>query len=893
MSTFFNFKQHINVLISVFLCFTTFAQSDSLPKPEVSHHSHRIRSGVALGGLGTGSIELRKDGNFYNWSIFNNYPSGTGPILDLPVKPFSNDHNSFLFFLVRYKEEGKQPKIKLLQHSDGIDQGGLLNESPIYYFPWLTPIEKIEYSARFPFVNMEFSDNEMPFMISLETFSPFIPHNPDDSSIPVVYFNFSITSKIDTPLEVEIIATQRNLVAFDKGKKFFKTEIHKKDGYTFFKHDVGGVPTNHDTYGHMGLGAFGEQEVSYYTGWAHRHPFMEKLLIASKLDNIDDTKNRNKTAPDGTQIAFTGEDNNQILKSSIAITKTVVSGKPVNAEFFMSWHFPNAYGAVNGKRNKKKNTLLPGDKGYEIALKQTKIVGKYYENNFKDVEQVNSYITKNKKSLYQRTKQFMNDFYDSSVEPFILDQVNSQLNTLITSSQFDTSGRFAIQEGMTANQAWGPFGTTDVSLYGSVMTLSLFPELQKSMMKAHKVLQTEKGEINHGLGFDLGKNKNGTFGVYERVDLAPNYIQLVLRDYLFTNDKEYLSEMWPSVKLAINYVLTELDIDGDEMPNMHGIMCSYDNFPMYGLSSYIVTQWITALKMAAIAAKDMGEESLSKKYEKTANKGIGLMDSQLWNGQYYRLSNDYLGEKGKDEGCLTDQLFGQWVAYQSGLGRLFEEQKIKSSLQTILDYSFIEETYLRNCTWPEHKLFYPMHDTNLWVDQANTPWTGVELAFAAFLIREGMIDQGKKVIQAVDNRYRKAGLYWDHQEFGGHYYRPMSAWSVIDALSGFNIVRNQYTFDPKTKENTFTYFFSANTGSGQFLKEKGKLKVICKQGNLTLSSLRLPSGLLPKLNTSKISTSSNQKISGKWNKSKHDPEFFIIDFKEDIELKSDDFIVIE
>jgi len=34
--------------------------------------SYCTASGVPLGGIGTGSVELRADGRFYEWHIFNN-----------------------------------------------------------------------------------------------------------------------------------------------------------------------------------------------------------------------------------------------------------------------------------------------------------------------------------------------------------------------------------------------------------------------------------------------------------------------------------------------------------------------------------------------------------------------------------------------------------------------------------------------------------------------------------------------------------------------------------------------------------------------------------------------------------------------------------------------------
>src|SRR5210317_1951162 len=36
-------------------------------------------SGIPLGGLGTGTVELRSDGLFHEWQIMNNAPWGPGP----------------------------------------------------------------------------------------------------------------------------------------------------------------------------------------------------------------------------------------------------------------------------------------------------------------------------------------------------------------------------------------------------------------------------------------------------------------------------------------------------------------------------------------------------------------------------------------------------------------------------------------------------------------------------------------------------------------------------------------------------------------------------------------------------------------------------------------------
>ncbi|GJM64345.1 GH116 family glycosyl hydrolase [Persicobacter diffluens] len=806
------------------------------PVVEEYNADGRVRSGIALGGIGTGSVELRKDGNFYNWSIFNNYPFGAGPAFDLAAFPHADLEESLQFFVVRYQVEGEDPQIKLLQINNSIQEGGL--EGVIYYYPWMSAVQNIEYAGRFPFVNMRYTDPEMPFDIEMKAHAPFIPHNIKDSSLPIVYFDFEIHSKIKKKVEVTLVATQRNLVAYDQVDKKFITKLVEDQGYVGFQQSVEGVKKDASAFGDMGLTIKGGK-TSYFLGWEHRHPYYEELLISGTLRNVNDTENRNVKTPDGKTIGrVDGRVNDQRCFSSVAATHHIKAGGKAKAQVMMFWHFPNFYGAY--KDDKKRGPNQPIIGRYESGLQLTENLGHYYQNFFRSTADIIAYGHQNKGRMQQASKHFQQGMYDTDIDPQILDQVNSHLNTFITSSTLTKSGKYTIQEGLTSSLSWGPKGTADVALYGSVMIVSLFPELQKAMMRVHRDLQQPSGEINHGIGYDPNKTHNGTWGVSHRVDLVPNYIQMVLRDYLFTHDKQYLKEMWPSVVKGIDYVLETLDTSGDGMPDMHGIMCSYDNFPMHGLASYLQSQWVNTMRLATIAAQDLGEKAKAKKYKKIAHKGRQLMDSKLWNGEYYRLANDYKGKKGTDEGCLTDQLMGQWVAHTVGLGHLFDQEKVRKALGTVMDYSFMNNHFLRNCTWPEHPKLYPIAESDLWVDQANTPWTGVELAFASFLIYEGMVEQGEQVIKAVDNRYRKAGLYWDHQEFGGHYFRPMSAWAILNAYASISLQKDVLTLGKDLPATNKKYFFTgANGGAHLQIKPKEGLHVSCHYGSLSLAGISL------------------------------------------------------
>lgn len=752
---------------------------------EVMNGTYPARSGVAIGGIGAGCAELRKDGRFYNWSIFGNQPKGTGPRID-----FAED--SILYFMLRYEPAGQEPRIKVLQINETPDFAG--QDGPLYYFPWMSCVEKTEYSARFPFVRMKFTDPEMPVEVELEAYSPFIPHDVKNSSLPVQILNFKVTSVSDEPADVMLMGTLRNCVGYDVKEKLYTTTLKEKDGYKLCEMSCTGIDTAGSTFGTQSLASL-SADTSYYLGWEHRHPCLEIALRNKELPNIDDTAGRTTyDRQTGKRVAL------ERLFSTLAFSKKLKPGQSFEHTFIDTWHFPNLYA--------RKSRGQLGEN-----------VGHYYSNFFDGAAGVAEYVIENRAVLTERTKRFMEDFYNSSAPGFVLDEINSQLNTFVTGGWLIRDGTFGVQEGLTAAQSWGPVATMDVSYYGSVPTSALFPELQRSMLRAHRRQQGGNGAVVHGLRKGFSSELRGTAGAFNRLDLPGQYVTMVLREYFWSGDKAWLEEMWPSVKAAIEYVLRERDYDGDSMPDMEGIMSSYDNLPMYGTASYIDSMWLAAMAYSAEAAKVMGDERAEQRYRRIFTQGKAKFEAKLWNGRYYRLWNDEGGrDGGKDEGCFTDQIIGQWAAHLCSLGEIHDAGHKKTALGSIMEMSYRPGFGLRNCSWPGDKWWHDIPE-DMWVDQLNTCWSGVELEFAALLIYEGMYEEGLAVVKSVDERYRKAGLYWDHQEFGGHYFRPMSAWSIVNAMLGLGINAGTYSFSPKLKAKNLKLFFAFDGGTAHYMRK--------------------------------------------------------------------------
>ncbi|MDX2023475.1 MAG: GH116 family glycosyl hydrolase [Deltaproteobacteria bacterium] len=772
---------------------------------EVMRNADKARNGVTLGGVGSGGAELRKDGRFYNWSAFNNAPRGTG-------EPLPEEQADFMFFKLRYEVPGQEPRIKLLQIEDGYRVGTV--EVHVYEFPWMTGVEKIEYSARFPNAELVFTDPEMPVEVRMKAWSPFIPHDVDSSNLPALCFDFQIVNKSNTPVDVMLIACQRNLAGYDFKEKFYTANVSEGQGHKMFEAGAREVPADRSSAGTLALASL-SSDSSHYLGWEHRHPYFERVLRGKTLGNIDETEKRTTRDRKTNKRWALPRTFNSLAKSANLKPK-----QSFDHSFVMTWHFPNMW-------NESK----------------TRIEGAYYARKFKSAAEVAKHVVANRDDLHKRTNAFIENFYDSDAEPFVLDQINSQLNTFITSGWCTKDGNFGILEGITSDHHWGPIATTDVSVYGSVPIATMFPSLQRQTLRAHRAIQQDSGEVAHGLQRDFGKRLTGVAGVDRRLDLHAQYVGMVMRDFFWTGDKDFLKEMWPSLKKAIEYCVKERDLNGDSMPDMEGIMSSYDNFPMYGVAAYIGSQWLAALAGMVEGAKALGDADAQKRYAGFYDKGKAIFEERLWNGKYYRLWNDEGGKHGgKDEGCLTDQLIGQWTMRFNGLGDLVPREHITSALKSVLDMSYKPKFGLRNCSWPGATPWADVPD-NIWVDQANTCWSGVELAFASFLMYEGLYKQGVDVMRTVDDRYRKVGRYWDHQEFGGHYYRALAAWAAVNAMAGLSQNQGVYGFAPTVPKKQLKLFFAVPTATGHYERTGagGGQRVSLKlaTGSMTISGLKL------------------------------------------------------
>ncbi len=339
------------------------------------------------------------------------------------------------------------------------------------------------------------------------------------------------------------------------------------------------------------------------------------------------------------------------------------------------------------------------------------------------------------------------------------------------------------------------------------------------------------------------------------------------RDWRFSGDDQFLRDLWPNIKRAIEYAWSS-PTSWD--PNKDGVMegrqhNTYD-IDFYGPNPMLSGLYLGALKAGQAMAHYLGDEEKAEEYGAIYQSGRRRIESELWNGAHFFQKVEVIegievpaNLRAPDSetpmprhqfgaGCLADQVIGQWEAHVCGLGRILDEKKTKSALAEIYKHNFRrnmreiasvarvyalqDEAGLVLCTWPEGgRPALPF----VYSDEV---WTGIEYQVAAHMIYEGLVDEGLELVRAARARYDGARRNpWDEIECGHHYARALSSWSLILALSGaqFDGVEKSLTFTPRLAP-PLRCFFSTGAAFGVFSRTKDSAEIEILGGQVDLLS---------------------------------------------------------
>lgn len=771
----------------------------------------RVYEGVSLreiafplGGIGTGTVSLGGRGELRDWEIFNRPAKGAS----LP----------YTFFAIWAKQQDGKPIAKVLESrllppyrgSHGIPTGQA---------PGLPRMSGARFIGEYPFARIEFTDDDLPLEVSLEAFNPFIPLDSKDSGLPVAIFHFTLKNMTGKYVETTVAANLLNPIGYDPGSPLVKEFEVQNRRFQFFglnlnefvqETSFAGIlmtshkyPAEDPKSGSLFLSSTWK-DITYSLRWPREGWWgdLQGFWDDFSTDGLLDNNPTAELSPDGeTDVG------------SLGLRARLAPGETVTLPFIIAWYFPNLTNYWNQE---------PAARG--------KRLGTYYSTIFEDAVDVTRYTVSNLKRLEGETRRFHDALFSSTLPDPVIDAVSSQCSIIRTPTCIWTQdGSFHAFEGCHDRAGCCPMNCTHVWNYEQALA-HLFPDLERTMRHTDfKVNTLDSGHMAFRTILPAGCC---TWNFKPAADGQMGCIMKLYREWKLSGDIEFLKSLWPDAKKALEFAWTSWDQDKDGV--IEGEQHNTYDIEFYGPNSMMGSLYLGALRAAEEMAQALGDTEAALEYRKVFEKGSKRLDEQLWNGEYYiqRYDPEQVKRYQYGEGCLSDQLLGQWFAEVVGLGYLLPRDKVRQALKSIFNYNWKRD--LRNfancqrvyaldnekglvvCSWPKGGR------PEIPLPYCDEVWTGIEYQVAAHLIYEGFVEEGLAIVKGVRDRYDgEKRNPWDEVECGHHYARAMASWSLLLALSGYeySAPEMQIGFAPRISPEHFQCLFTTGSAWGIFSQE--------------------------------------------------------------------------
>ncbi len=508
-------------------------------------------------------------------------------------------------------------------------------------------------------------------------------------------------------------------------------------------------------------------------------------------------------------VVFDGTDDvvekpwGQALRGAVGRVLSLGPGEEEAVTFVVSWHMPNMY------RDEKR-------------------VGNRYAALFQDAGSVAAYLAENLDSLSEQTRLWHRTYYESTLPHWLLDRLHSTVaNLASTTCQWWENGRFWAWEGGgcchgTCGHVWN---------YEHALA-RLFPDLERSVR--------EMQDFVPGIGFHPDTGAIGFRGEGWTLwagDSQGGYILKAYREFQTSTDDAFLRRNWPQIRQAVQFLIDQ-DANADGLIEGSQHQTYDENY--FGPNTMVGSLYLGALRAAEEMSRHLGDEAFASRCRRIFELGRANSVATLFNGEYYVqvVDLEQHPEWQYGDGCLADHMFGQGWAHQVGLGYLYPEETVTSSLRSIWRYNWAPdigpqnaaheperwfaypgEAGLFTCTWPKSAHMGPRSTR-----YRNEIWTGIEYQVAGHMAWEGMLLEALAICRGAHERYHPSKHNpWNEIECGDHYARAMASWGVLIGLAGFEYhgPNAHIGIAPRITPEDFRCVFTGAEGWGSASQRRG------------------------------------------------------------------------
>lgn len=798
-----------------------------------------------LGGIGSGSIGLRGNGELVDWEIFN-----------LPNK---NSRNAYTHIAIKAKST-KGTVVKVLQGDTPENYSGELGsfgfgpcEANMAGFPHF---KNVSFDGRFPLATLTFTDEDFPAVVRLTAFNPLIPHNDLDSSIPAAFFSVEIENTNDENVDYSIAFSLANPAQRAKN--------------TAFSSDTGSGIFFGTANDGKSVDEIGYCDLTLITD-SHEHAEQEAWYRGPWKDGI--TSFWNDFSSNDRLNTRTYADSAAGEHGTLAAYLNIGAGECEKTRFVLSWNVPNQYNYWSPYKD---------ENGNDVTWKN------YYATIFKTSRESAEYSLKNFDTLYKKTKLFADSLQNCTVPSYVKDAISANLSVLKSPTVLRLEdGSIWAWEGVSSNAGSCEGSCQHVWNYAYALPY-LFPKLERSLREVTmKYALKENGRSYFRVALPIGREPDP---YPQCLDGQMGEVIKCYREWKMSGDDDWLKAHWNQIASMLEYAWSEENghrWDYDQDGILEGRQHHTLDLELFGPSSWLQGFYLLALDCGAKMADFMGDTERSAKYRTLYQNGKKWTNENLFNGEYFFHKIDlkdqtpihtfgewaYWNHEHNEmkyqigDGCEIDQMLADWHAAIIGEKPIFDKEKKNTALNSVYQYNFKksmreltnmwrlfalnDEAGAIICSYPKgaKKAVIP-------ITYCEETMTGFEYALAGLMIAEGHIEQGEEIVRAIRDRYDgEKRNPWNEIECGSNYARSMSSFALLPIYSGFSFDMREKNigFDPVISGDAMFTFSICNTwGEFEIHDEKITLSILGEP--LALRSFNLPAGKRA------ISVSSDKKL---------------------------------
>jgi non-lysosomal glucosylceramidase len=176
--------------------------------PEVVRGEDLKWIGMPVGGLCAGQLYLGGDGKLWHWDIFNRHIGTGAEHYAHPMQPGAPLEQGFA--------------LKIGETTRPLDRTGFSD---------------VAFRGEYPIATVDYKDAGVPVEVRLEAFSPFIPLNTDESSLPATVMTFTVRNSSKAAVEAVLAGSIENAVCLNHRTQpgVRRNRIVRGEGFTFLE----------------------------------------------------------------------------------------------------------------------------------------------------------------------------------------------------------------------------------------------------------------------------------------------------------------------------------------------------------------------------------------------------------------------------------------------------------------------------------------------------------------------------------------------------------------------------------------------------------------------------------------------------------------------------------